>query len=175
MFRFYQGEWLTHVPKRTGWSAFFREGLTPVCNPGIALVTESKRFPLVWDELTTSLKTWRSLLPEARDPRSVRWRREKGWLLKTAFCNTGDTVAALGVVDQTRWRAARLDALLHPGHWVAQRVFDTLPISTSIGPVYPCLGVYTINGAAAGIYGRFARKPLIDYEATDLSVLVCPS
>ena len=38
--------------------------------------------------------------------------------------------------------------------------------------MYPCLGVYTIDGRAAGIYGRIAPKPFIDYAAVDVAVLV---
>ena len=46
----------------------FVGGQTPVCNPGIAVLTESKRFPLVWDQLSTALPTWRRLLPTTADP-----------------------------------------------------------------------------------------------------------
>lgn len=174
VFRFYQGEWLTNFPERTGWPAFVRGTTTPVCNSGSALLVESKRFPLVWDELHSPLETWRDLLPEACDPRCLSWNRESGWLLKTALCNTGDTVAAPGLVEPARWRRAWLDAMLHPGRWVAQRRFEAIPIPSPLGPVYPCLGVYTINGSTAGVYGRIATRPLIDYQATDISVLIRP-
>jgi len=149
-----------------------RGGLTPVCNPGSALLVESKRFPLVWDELSSKLATWRALLPSTHDPRTVNWRRDPGWLLKTALCNTGDTVAAHGLVDPKRWRQAAIDATLYPGYWVAQRRFEVLPVRTPAGDVYPCLGVYTINGSAAGVYGRIAPRPLIDFEAIDIAVLI---
>jgi hypothetical protein len=55
---------------------------------------------------------------------------------------------------------------------VAQRRFAALPVETPAGPMFPCLGVYTVDGQAAGIYGRLAAKPLIDYAAVDVAILV---
>jgi hypothetical protein len=37
---------------------------------------------------------------------------------------------------------------------------------------YPCIGVYTVDGRAAGIYGRVASQPLINDTAKDIAVLV---
>jgi hypothetical protein len=170
--RFFQGEWLARLPDAVRWRPFFRGGITAVCNPGIALVTESKRFPLVWDELATPIATWRALLPETRDPRDADWRRNPGWLLKAAFGNNGDDVVERGSAGRKTWRSAAWDARLSPRAWVAQRRFATLPVETPAGPMFPCLGVYTITGRAAGIYGRIAPKPFIDYAAVDVAVLV---
>lgn len=170
--RFYQGEWLEELPAALGWSHYFRGGLTPVCNPGSALLIESKRFPLVWSQLASPLPTWKALLPETRNPGAVSWRKDRDWLLKTAFCNTGDTVAIRDQVDRWHWRRAAWSARIWPGDWVAQRRFEVVPLSTPRGVGYPCLGVYTINGAAAGIYGRISPRPIIDYAAVDLAVLI---
>jgi hypothetical protein len=41
-----------------------------------------------------------------------------------------------------------------------------------MGARHCCLGVYTIDGRAAGIYGRMAPRPLIDDRAEDVAVLV---
>ena len=41
-------------------------------NPGCAILTESKRLPLVWDQLGIALPTWKRLLPETRDPHAAR-------------------------------------------------------------------------------------------------------
>jgi hypothetical protein len=170
--RFYQGEWLAGWPIRHGWPKFFRGGRTPVCNPGTALMLESKRFPLVWDRLGLELPTWRRLMPPTRDPGRPAWRFGPGWVLKMAFCNTGDTVALGDDPDRHRRRRAAWSARLRPGQWVAQHRFQTLPIPTPRGPLYPCLGVYTINGRAAGIYCRMAPRPLIDFAALEVAVLL---
>jgi len=170
--RFYQGEWLSSLPAATGWFHFLRGGRTPICNPGTSLVVESKRFPLLWDHLSTRLDTWRELLPETRDPRKAPWRRDRDWLLKTAFCNTGDTVASVELSESDRWRRAAWSARMRPSQWIAQRRFETLPLATPDGPRYACLGVYTVDGTAAGIYGRIASNPVIDFAATDVAVLI---
>jgi len=170
--RFYQGEWLAGWPARQGWPAFFRGGRTPVCNPGTALVVESKRFPLTWDRLGLELPTWRRLLPQTLDPRRLCWRFGPGWVLKTAYCNTGDTVTFPDDPDCRRRGHAVWGARLRPGQWVAQRRFETLSIPTPRGPMIPCLGAYTVNGKAAGLFGRLAKRPPIDFASTEVAVLV---
>lgn len=171
VFRFFQAEWLPRL--RSGcWRPLVTGGRTPVCNPGIALLTESKRFPLIWDDLKTPLPTWRALLPETRDPRGVPWRRDSGWLLKGAFGNNGDEVIDRQFNTRRDWRKTTLAVRGWPRAWVAQRRFEALPIATPDGPRYPCLGVYTVDGRFAGIYGRIAAKPFIDYAAVDVAVLI---
>ena len=87
--RFFPAEWLPNLPKPCGWKNFFGGCRTPASNPAYALLTQSKRFPLVWDRLVTGLPTWRRLLPETRDPREVGWRRDEGWVLKPALGRVG--------------------------------------------------------------------------------------
>ena len=67
IFRFYQGEWMTRVAGEN-WQSLFRGGLTPVCNPAAAVLSESKRLPLLWDELAVPVPTWSRLLPPVRAP-----------------------------------------------------------------------------------------------------------
>lgn len=172
--RFYQGEWLANLPAASGWSRLLIDGKTPVTNPAAALFSESKRFPLAWDSLATKLPTWRRLLPETRDPRDAPWRRDDGWLLKAAFCNTGDSVLARGITPERTWRAAAREARWFPGQWAAQRRFEPVRIDTPLGGAVVCLGVYVVDGRAAGIYGRVTARPLVDYAAVDVAVLVEP-
>ncbi len=166
--RFYQGEWLA---ARAENRPLFTDGWTPVSNPGVAALLESKRFALAWDALPP-LPTWRALLPECRDPREVAWRRSDEWVLKAAYSNTGDGVLIPGVSSEGARRSAAWDVALHPRAWVAQRRFEARPIETPVGPAYPCLGVYTVDGIAAGVYGRLAARPLVAYDARDVAVLV---
>ncbi len=172
IFRFHQAEWLAQLPRRSGWEHFFRGGQTPVTNPGTGIIAESKRFPLVWDDLRTPLPMWRQLLPETRDPREVPWRTDDSWLVKAAFCNTGDAV--FGTAQQTtrEWQRAKWNVRFFPNDWVAQRRFDSVPLATPDGDRHVCLGVYTVNGRAAGAYVRMAQKPLIDFAAYDVALLV---
>jgi glutathionylspermidine synthase len=170
--RFYQAEWLSRLHHEVEWNYFFRGGKTPIANPALAVISESKRFPLVWDGLENDLPTWRALLPETRDPRETQWSRDDGWLVKTAMCNTGDTVSIREFMRPNQWLQTRLSVLLSPNKWVAQRRFESVPVSTPIGPCHVCIGVYTVNGRAAGAYARLSKKPLIDFAAVDVALLI---
>ncbi len=170
--RFYQAEWLSRLSNKSGWGYFFRGGRTRVANPALAVISESKRFPLVWDRLSTRLPTWRSLLPETRAPEDAPWRRDDGWLLKTALCNTGDTVSVRELMRPRDWLRTRLAVEFSPGHWVAQRRFESVPVSTPLGPRHVCVGVYTVNGRTAGAYARCSKQPVVNYAAADIALLL---
>jgi glutathionylspermidine synthase len=170
--KFYQAEWLSRLPDQSGWKYFFRGGKTPVANPALAVISESKRFPLVWDALATKLPTWRALLPETRDPRDAPWSADDNWLLKTALCNTGDTVSVRELMKPRDWLRTRIAARLFPRQWLAQRRFESAPVNTPAGPRHVCVGVYTVNGKAAGAYARMSVKAVIDFAATDVALLI---
>ena len=53
------------------------------------------------------------------------------------------------LMGQREWSRAKWDARLWPGRWVAQRRFEAAPVEAEHGPMYPCIGVYIVNGAAA--------------------------
>jgi hypothetical protein len=163
--KFYQAEWLSRLPAKSCWEYFFRGGSTPVANPTLAVISESKRFPLVWERLSTALPAWRALLPETRDPRDAPWSRDGGWLVKTAMCNTGDTVSVREWMRPVDWLRTRLAVQLSPNNWVAQRRFESVPVPTPVGPRHACVGVYTVNGRAAGSYARLSVKPVVDFAA----------
>ena len=170
--RFYQAEWLAELPARSGFPLLFAGGRTPVVNPGVAALSESKRLPLVWGSLRTPISAWRRLSPETRDPRDAPWRDGDDWVLKLAYCNTGDSVAIRGTMKAPAWSRVAWHARLRPGKWVAQRRFRPVPVESPRGLVYPCLGVYTVDGRAAGIYGRLSRSLVISGNAMDAAVLV---
>ena len=172
--RFYQGEWLANLPERTGWRKLFAGAETPVANPGSALLTESKRLPLIFDDLPDSISTsaCRRFFPETRDPRDVNWEDDAAWLLKTAFCNTGDTVAIRELLPASKWNEVVRDVRRSPHDWLAQRRFETVAVVSPLGPIYPCIGVYTINAKAAGVYARISTQPIIDFTAIDAALLV---
>ena len=60
----------------------------------------------------------------------------------------------------------------HPERWVLQRRFVPAPIASHLGPVYPCIGVYTINGRASGVYARASVRRVTDYAAMDVALLI---
>ena len=170
--RFYPAEWLSELPNSCAWQRFFGGGTTPLSNPATALLTQSKRLPLVWDRLRTPMPTWKALLPETRHPRDVPWRRSDDWVLKPALGRVGDGIGIRGVTTARDWRRIARAARLFPRWWIAQRRFDATPVVAGRDAGYPCIGVYTIDGRAVGAYGRIATKPLIDWRARDIPILV---
>ena len=171
--RFYQAEWLASLKRSERTPDLFRpSGPTRVINPGSAMLIESKRFPIVWDQLKTDVRNWRALLPETRDPRHAPWRRSDDWILKAAFCNTGDEVAIRRAMPPAQWRKVSRQVWVNPRGWVAQKRFDPVLLDTPLGPMQVCLGVYTIDGKAVGIYGRMTPGAVVDYAAVDVAILV---
>lgn len=172
--RFYPGEWLANLSRRTGWPSFFTAETLQV-NPPSALITQSKRFPLVWDRLTTPMPTWRALLPETRDPRDARRQLSSGeWVLKPALGRVGDGIGLRAVSTDREWRRAARAARRWPNFWAAQRRFHSTPTDTPHGERHACLGVFVIDGRAAGIYARLAPQPLINASSQDVAVLIAP-
>jgi glutathionylspermidine synthase len=169
--RFQQTEWLSRRATRPLLHQMLSSH-TPITNPLRAIVGESKRFPLVWDHLETRSDTWRALLPQTRAPHDAPWRSDDGWLLKTAFCNTGDSVSIREFLTPRQWRSVKLDVLLHPRQWIAQRRFETVPIDTPLGSLFPCIGVYTLNGETCGAYARLSRGPIVNFAAMDAALLI---
>lgn len=170
--RFFPAEWLPNLDRRTGWNHFFGGSRTPLSNPGRAILTQSKRFPLVWDQLKTSLPTWRTTLPQTCDPRHVHWQQDDQWVLKPALGRIGEAIGLRGVTDTKEWRAISRSARWWPRDWIAQQRFEAVPLMRGDRRYYPVVGVYVIDGKACGIYGRLARRPLINYEAQDIAILI---
>jgi glutathionylspermidine synthase len=168
--RFFPAEWLPNL-HRSSWESWFCGGKIPMSNPGTAILIQSKCFPLVWDELKTSLNTWRSLLPETRFAKDVL-ATSPDWVFKPVFGRVGEDVAIAGVTEQRAYKGIIRDVSRHPQNWIAQRRFDTVPLETGSGVQYPCLGVFTLDSRAVGAYGRIAAKPLIDHDAQDIAVLI---
>lgn len=169
--RFFPAEWLCSLPRASGWRFLFAGSMTPLSNPATAILTQSKRFPLVWDALRTRVPTWRSLLPETRDPRAVPWRSSREWILKPALGRVGEGIGMPDVTDTADMQRIARSARWWPSAWVAQRRFNTLSVDVGGTPVFPCLGVYTLDTRVIGAYGRLARVPLIDSRAADAAVL----
>ena len=151
---------------------WFAGSKTPLSNPGRGIIVQSKRFPLTWDSLKCALPTWRRLLPESRCPSQLREVESEKWVVKPAFGRVGEDVAIAGVSGTAEYRQILRTMRGEPGQWIAQRRFEVVPVPTDDGDVFPCVGVYTVNGKFAGLYGRAARLPLINENAWDVAILV---
>lgn len=172
LIRFLDAEWLPKLRPGSLWRRWFRRSLTAMSNPGTSILIQSKRLPLVWDDLKTPMPTWRAMIPETRCPSALQNIREGEWVLKPVFGRVGRGVAIRGVNTAGEYKEAGRQAQRHPFGWVAQRRFEMLPIETARGPRHICLGIFTVDGKAAGIYGRTAKRALIGQDAKDTVVLL---
>ncbi len=170
--RFYQIEWLCNLPAGTGWKKLLQASQIAVTNPAISAISESKRFPLAFNE-TDGCLTWKKLMPECRDTREVASTDWDHWVLKGSYSNTGDRVY-LGDALKRRERERLISkAKKEPMKWMAQRRFQTLPLESRCGGVlYPCIGVFVVDGRAAGAYVRLARKQVTDGAAKEAPLFI---
>jgi glutathionylspermidine synthase len=169
--RFFPVEWLPLLPRASDWRGYFRHSV-PCCNHATAVLTQSKRLPLLWDRLGVAAPTWRQLLPETHDPRQVDWRHDRDWLLKPALGRVGEAVTIPEVTPPAEWRRIAWSARFFPRAWVAQRRFASRPLASARGERHLVTGVFTVDGRAAGFYGRLADRPRIDQYAQDVAVVV---
>jgi len=170
--RFFPADWLPNLSDERCWKPYFHSAKTPLSNPGSAIVLQTKRFPLIWKALRTDLSTWRKMLPETREAGELNGSLDDSWVLKPAFGRVGEGIGIRGVTPPDSFQKIVREASRRPQEWVAQRRFDILPLSTESGEKYPCIGVFTIGGKAAGFYGRIAESPIITQDAQDVAVLV---
>ena len=174
LIRFVPAQWLPSQLARSIHPNFFRDTETKQCNPGYGVLTQSKRFPLVWDRLLAPLLTWQALLPPTRAPQAAELNSE-AWVLKPALGHEGHNIAIRGVNEQDDWTRICMRVASTPENWVQQQRFVVERLDTPEGAMFPCLGIYVIDGKVAGAYGRMAHRPLIDYRSRDVVVLVDPA
>src|SRR5262249_23855572 len=73
-----------------------------------------------------------------------------------------------GVTGSKDYDEILLAARKHELQWVAQERFEVVPVACEEGNVFPCVGVYTVDGKMAGLYGRAARQPIVGGDALDV-------
>jgi glutathionylspermidine synthase len=169
--RFFPVEWLTSLPRASGWAGYFSDAVA-ACNHASAILTQSKRLPLVWDRLGVPLTWWPRLLPPTAEPPRLPWRLPDGWILKPALGRVGEAITIPEAMSPKARRRAAWDAARYGRQWVAQRRFHSRPLPAADGERHLCVGVFTVDGRAAGFYGRMSRRPRIDEQAQDVPVLV---
>lgn len=172
IFRFTPLEWLIHI-KPKYWQGYF-DTTTPSCNHPIAIFAQTKRFPLVWDALEkcgVQLPTWRLLLPHTLEVKDAI--NQSGYIYKPAHGRVGEGVAIQEACSADEYRAILGDVKKHPKKYLAQKQFSSKPLFSEANvPFHVCLGVYSVEGKAAGYYARISKTPRIDSNAADIPVLI---
>lgn len=176
--RFFPAEWLTNFPRRSRCARDLTFGIPIQANPVSAVLLQSKRLPLVLERCGLNAPVWSSMLPAVR---AISWRAlapiliPDGTALKPSWGRVGEGVCIPGVTPRAALRRGVRAARRSPRRWILQDRFESRPVECEGGPVHACLGVFVIQGVAAGVYGRIAARPLIDARAQDIAVLLDPS
>lgn len=149
MVRFFPLEWLPALGDSCEWQFFCAGSQAPISNPGEAILGQSKRFPLVWKHLRAGLSAWKTVLPETREPLDIDGD-PRSWVFKPAFGRVGMDVALAGAIPDRAFDALVERSQREARRWVAQRRFESIVVHGPDGDCYPCLGVFTVDGRAAG-------------------------
>ena len=172
IFRFTPLEWLIGIkPKR--WQGYF-DTVTPSCNHPIAIFAQTKRFPLIWEELEDAgidLSAWKELLPETIEVEEVNDR--KGFIYKPACGRVGERISIKEACAEGEYEEILEDVSRNPKKYLAQKRFDSsLVIGDDGEKFHVCLGSYAVDGKHAGYYARISKTPRIDSNAADIPVVI---
>jgi len=162
--RHYPAEWMECTPC-VNWQEFVNSQ-TPSLNHPTALLTQSKRLPIVWDRLGVDVLTWKRLLPETKCASALR--NDHGWILKPAFGRVGEGINIPGTTSDEEEQAIRQAASDDPSQWVAQKMFESVPVDG----LHLSFGVFVIDGQFAGFFSRGNSKPRMDSDASEMPILV---
>jgi glutathionylspermidine synthase len=171
--RSFPAEWLYMFPKKCR-AGYFNSTIAQ-CNHPAAVLTQSKRLPLIWARLEREhglkFPTWRKLLPETVSANAVPggFDPEK-WIYKFAMGRVGDGILMKGVTSAKDEKGILKAVKSRHQNWAVQRKFVSRPLGED--GLHLCVGVFVVDGKAAGFFGRASNYNLIDSCAADIPVLV---
>jgi len=172
IFRFTPLEWLVNI-KSKRLSGYF-DTVTLSCNHPIAIYTQTKRFPLVWEALEergVDLSAWRRLLPETLEVKNAENNDE--FIYKPVYGRVGEGISIKEACRGDEYSKILKDVEKNPKKYMAQRRFSSKELVSESGESFHvCFGSYCVDGKAAGYYARVSKKPRIDSGAADIPVLV---
>jgi glutathionylspermidine synthase len=121
-------------------------------------------LPLVWDRLGVDISTWKKFLPETKCAKNF----QSGWILKPAFGRVGEGINIPGTMSAEEEDEIRKAAQENPSQWVAQKIFDSVPLDG----LHINAGMFVIDGEFSGCYARVSSSPRIDGDASEIPILV---
>jgi len=129
----------------------------PMSNPGHAILIRASVFPLIWNDLRTSLPTLAVVATGNKVPRRD-YRLSPTLGSQTSLRRVGEDVRICRSHRTARVKAivGNVSAIKRLGPRNGR--FDALPLVTHCGVRYPCVGIFTLDGRAVGAYGRSRRN-----------------
>jgi len=98
---------------------------------------------------------------------------ESGWIYKPALGRVGEGISIQEAITTKELSQIQRAVRRSPRDWIAQKRFESKPVLGADGESYHlCVGVFTVDGKAAGFYGRISPYPRIDEKAKDIPLLV---
>lgn len=170
--RFYPAEWMPVLPSASEWPNFFSHTV-PAANHASAVITQSKRLPLIWDQLGVEMPAWKQFLPETKEASVALKDKKNAWVLKPALGRVGEGITVPNTMTTKEFSRIRWSARLFSREWLSQRLFIAKELLNSRNVAqYLCIGVFVVDGKACGFYGRIADKPRINLYAQDIPALI---
>ena len=165
-------EWLKDIKPKT-WGGYFNT-ITPSCNHPIAIFAQTKRFPLIWENLEKNgikLDAWKRLLPDTIEVKKAK--DKKDYIYKPACGRVGEKIAIKEACSNDEYKEILKDVKKHPNNYLAQKKFISRPLKgIDNEEFHVCLGSYTVDGKHAGFYARISEKNRIDSDAKDIPVVI---
>lgn len=169
--RFFPLEWLPELPFSSKWQGYY-DTLTPSCNHPAAMLTQSKRLPLIWDKLETGHTMWKRLLPETKAVTNLAYG-DPEYIYKPVFGRVGDGITIKEAMPEKEFQGIKKEAAKRRKEWIVQRRFRSIPVTAEDGSSFHlCIGAFVVDGAFAGFYGRISPYARIDEKAKDIPILV---
>ena len=175
IFRFTPIEWLIQM-KTQNLDGYFNT-TTCCCNHPIAVFAQTKKFPLIWDDLEKkglNFETWRKLLPLTKKIKNFEsLKNNEEYIFKPVYGRVGEKISIKEACVGDEYSKILKDVKKHKNNYLAQKRFTSKPIITDKGECFHlCLGSYTIEGKHAGYYARINTVPRIDSYSADIPVLI---
>lgn len=167
--RFFPLEWLSNLPRHARSGYYDCDAIC--CNHPIAMLAQSKRLPLIWDNLKTETSVWKRLLPETINPKLIKSGTDN-WIYKPALGRVGEGISIREVLQEKEFKKIEKAARRNPKDWIAQRMFKSQPLEVEGEMFHLCIGVFTVDGKFSGFYGRVSPYARIDDKAKDIPILV---
>lgn len=169
--RFFPLEWLPRLPFSSNWQDYYYT-VTPSCNHPVAMLTQPKSLPLVWNQLATKPYTWQQLLPETKKAYPLDYQ-DNQYIYKPVFGRVGGDITIKEATTKREFQRIKKEAFWRKKEWIVQKRFNSVPIQTKDEQTFHlCIGVFVVDGHFAGFYGRISPYAKIDEKAKDIPVLV---
>lgn len=169
--RFFPLEWMPRLPFSADWQGYYST-VTPSCNHPVAMLTQPKSLPLIWDKLTTDTSLWRKLLPETKKVYPLNYE-ESDYIYKPVFGRVGGDITIREATSEQEFKRISKEARKRKKEWIVQKRFNSQPIQTDDGKEFHlCIGVFVVDGVFSGLYGRISPYARIDEKAKDIPIII---